>query len=70
MIRALIGTITWMTLNGLGLTLASSFSGILKWIGYFDYVVTGLILLFVVNKYMEGDFFKNLGKDGTEVKTK
>ena len=61
MIRALIGTTTWMFLNGLGLVLCMSSTGFLKWMGYFDYIITGLMLLFVINKYMESDFFKDLG---------
>ena len=66
MIKALIGTVVWIFLNGLGLVLLLNSSGFLKFIGYFNYLLTGLILLFVVNKYMESDFYKRLGKEDTQ----
>ena len=61
--KALIGTIVWMLLNGLGLTLALSAKGFLKIIGYIDYIITFFIIWFVVYHYMNSDFYKNLGKE-------
>ena len=64
--KALIGTLAFLGLNGLGLILAVTGEGFLKYIGYADYYITSLILLLVVYQYMNSDFYKNLGKETTQ----
>jgi hypothetical protein len=59
--KSLTGTLTFIVLHGLGLTLILSTTGFLKIIGYFDYFITTFLLWFIVAKYMEGEFYKNLG---------
>ena len=59
--RGLIGTFSWMLLNGMGLVLSTSSNIILKFIGYFNYLITSCILLFIVYQYMNSPFYKNLG---------
>ena len=61
-IRASIGTFFLLTLNGIGLILYINYKGILKCLGYFNYIITAVIVYLIVLIYFESDFFKELGK--------
>lgn len=62
MIRAVIGTIILVVMNNIGLVLAMNSTGTLKIIGYTDYAISIFVLYFILTKYFESDFFKNLEK--------
>ena len=63
MIKEVIGTMTLIILNNLGLILVLNKEGFLYYLGYINYTISILVLYFIVTKYMEGDFYKNLEKD-------
>lgn len=58
--KEVIATCSLILLNNIGLIMLLNFHGVLKVIGYFDWISTIIILYIVLLAYFDSKFYKNL----------